>query len=492
MPAGSESGRFWFVVILLSAVALGLRLPNLNQSLWIDEAGSLAQATASDFTAASRGDVHPPLFGAMLRLGLKITPSIAVLRLFSVACGLGLLALAAIALRRSPAAVVVAGAIIVALPELVFHSSELRSYSLLYLLLAAALALSVSIADGSGGTRSRISLMLVLVGAAATHLVTVFFLFAIIPLVFWPVRGQGFRAGIFALLPLVPSGLLLLWFRFAFVTQPSDLAGGWWMPPASAATVWNSVLEVTGWNDVQWLAAACARRVAVAIWLVPAAAAGGLALSIWTAWGHRHGKPLALGLLVSALSYLGVIVVYSVWFEPVVMARTLVPALLPFIAGLAWGIGSHPVAWRRQFAAAAIVAYMTLAVLPTVRRSLTPIGGLRGLAAEIYSARRPEDAVVLFRSLDYGLAPYGVGSATTEILYFDQTAATEIRRAELRKRLAQIDPSARVLLAYREDYYYFEYRRVFDTVLADLATGGRTARVLWHENDLTLLVAAPK
>lgn len=59
---GRSTRPRWYLPLSASllAIGLGIRLLNLNGSLWLDEAGSLSQASASDFWLAARSDVHPP------------------------------------------------------------------------------------------------------------------------------------------------------------------------------------------------------------------------------------------------------------------------------------------------------------------------------------------------------------------------------------------------------------------------------------------------
>lgn len=467
-----------------------LRLIGLDHPLWIDETGSLAQATAPDFWATARHDVHPPLYFALLRLGLELTPSFVALRLFSVACGLALVTLTAWTLRASFHAVLVAGLVVAALPEFLFHSQQLRPYALLLLLLAIALALATRIFAGASDYRLRIGLALVLTIAAATHLVTAFFLLALAPLLAWPVLARGPRAVGSALAPLLPAGGLLLWLKFGFVDQPSDLAEGWWMPRTTPVVVLRTLGDAIGWKEVRWFADAAARHVPGGGALVLVLAVTGPLFACVTAWARRI-DPLVSALLASALVYVSALVAYSRWFEPLAAGRTLLPALLPFAAALALGIGAHPRAWQRAAATLAVALYIGCAAVPVARLALKPIAGLRGLAANARENFLPGDAVVLFRSMDHGLRPYWPDIHITDPIHFNQTQPAAPQLAALRPRLDRLAPGARVFLAYRDDHYFQQHRAVFEAVLAELIARGRPARPLWHENDLTLLLASP-
>lgn len=490
---GSRFGSVRYQVcalILLISAALGLRLLGLGRSLTVDEAWTVAQSAAPDFWNTAKHDVHPPFYYFAVRLVQKITPSFTALRLFSVGCGLGLLALAIGSFRKTPAAAVVAGAAIAALPGFVLFSQQLRSYALLFLLLATALVLAVSIFREAADLRTRVALCLVLMMAAATHLITVFFLLALAPLLFWPVHRLPPRAWIAALLPLAPSGLLALWFKYYFITPPETLGGGWWMP-ADAAAVGRALRDAVSWEEVQWLADAAARHAPGNGWPVLGLALAAAIFAAATAWNRRQGDPLAWTLLASALIYSATVIAYSCVFEHVIMARTLLPGLMLFVAGLARGIGTHPVAWRRALAAAAVVIYASLAATPGARRAVLPEAGLRGLAAATNAGSRPGDLLVVFRAMDYSLAAYRCPPAGTELLLFDQTMEAAPQLAKLQRRLAGLDRRSRVLVVYRNDYYLQQFRAVFDQAVAEISRQGRPAGVAWQEADLTLIVAEP-
>ncbi|HWA24092.1 MAG TPA: hypothetical protein VG734_00350 [Lacunisphaera sp.] len=492
-PAGlNRAGPVAVVLGLCVLLCLALRLPGLDGSLMIDEAGSIAQASARDYWSVARQDVHPPLFYMLLRAGLEVTASVPFLRLFSVACGIGLAALAVWAMRPSVPGAVVAGATVALLPQFVFHSQQLRPYALVYLLLGIALALAARpVAHRAEKTATPVVLAVVLLAAAATHLVTVFFLVALVPLLVWGANPRPLLARALSLWPLVPAGLLLLWFKFGFVSQPKDIPDGWWLPPTDLRSILAALAEASGWNNVEWLSDAAARRWSVAGGGVLAVAATALVVAFGIAWRAKDAKPLNFLLPITALVYLAALVCYSMNFEPILLGRILVPGLLPLGAGLAWGIGHHPRQAWRWIGVAAVAVYLVCAILPTIRRSFVPVAGLRGLAETMRNGYRPGDRIILFRSLDYGLAPYWpqlAGLAPTE---FNATRSSPAQLAALRGALADLGPDDRIWLAYRDDYYFRINAPAYEAVRAEIAAQHRAIRVYWHENDLTLLLAEP-
>ena len=116
----------WAVPAVILVVAAGLRLAGIDKSLWIDEAGSYAQASAQDFIAMARNYDHPPLYFALLRGGLGITESFTLLRLFSVACGLGAVAVFCFSSgKKQPVAGWCAALMVAASPGFVSNAQEL-------------------------------------------------------------------------------------------------------------------------------------------------------------------------------------------------------------------------------------------------------------------------------------------------------------------------------------------------------------------------------
>jgi len=448
-PSSIERGQptdgAWFrpAAIALLAFALGLRLIGLGKSLWIDEAGSLSRASAQNFWAAAHADVHPPLYFLLLRVGLQLTHSFALLRLFSVACGLGLVAAATFFLRRTPIAAIALGAIFAGLPELVRHSQELRPYSLLVLALGVAMLLSIRIARGEATGATRIWLCLAALVAAGTHVAAAFFLLALAPLLAWPELRSGARRIAGSLAPLTAAALLLAWLELDYLRSPAGLPEGWWIPPATVGQVVASLGDAVGWTEVGQFADAVSRHMPGGGALVRAVAAAAAAVGVWAAWGRRPLEPVPWLLLASGLIYMGSLIAFSWAFEPLVIGRTLLPGLLPIAAGMALGVGANPRGVVRVAAAACITVFVLMACETGVRGAFVPREGLRGLAAAVRARYRPGDQLVLFRSMDYGLAPYWEGVLDTRPLLIDQTKPIQPQLAEVRQRLgASRGPSA--------------------------------------------------
>ena len=467
--------------------AIGIRLPGINASLWIDEAGSVARATAENFWATARADVHPPLYFLLLRWGLQVTNSFAILRLFSVAAGVGLVGAGIFFFRRTPVAAIALGSILAGLPELVSQSEQLRPYALLFLLLGVALMISIQIASGECTRGARISLTLVLVAAAATHIGTAFFILALAPLLAWPARKSGPRAVAISLLPLVPSGVVLLVLEFGFLQSPAGLPEGWWIPRARPGQIAAALSDATGWTDLAALGDDASRHAAGGGAVLRAVGFGAAVYGIFAAWGRRRRAPVSVLLLASGLVYLVTLVAYSQVTEPLVIGRTILPGLLPIAAGIALGIAANPRSAQRAGALVAIAVFFLLASEHGLRRAFTPAKGLRGLAAEARGRYRPGDQVVLLRAMDYGLRPYWADLPGTLPVEIDQTQPIGAQLSALRLRLDSLGPSARLLVICRDDYYLRAFSAEVAAVLAVFSERGFTLRETWREGDLFML-----
>src|SRR5262245_44841818 len=220
--AGSASTWLrWEVPAAILAFATAVRLLGLDKSLWLDEASSYVQATAADFVAAAREYAHPPLYYALLRTGLHATHSFPILRLFSVGCGVGTVAVFCFFFgARQRVAGWYAGVLLAASPPFVLNSQELRQYALLSFELALALWLAWRLVQDSRRTpRALIGLAIMLALAACTHLITSFFIVALGCMTLWRMRREPLDQLGWVALCFVPAALLLWFFKSRFLTQ---------------------------------------------------------------------------------------------------------------------------------------------------------------------------------------------------------------------------------------------------------------------------------
>lgn len=134
----------WLLLTLLAALLV--RLPQLFQPMWNDEAFTwiVSGLDGTRVAEAIVGDVHPPLFYSVEWVFGHLSRAPWVLRLFPLCCGLACVVLAARVARAigAPEGSQAAAALITAFaPNMIYYSAEARMYSLLAMLyLAGVLA----------------------------------------------------------------------------------------------------------------------------------------------------------------------------------------------------------------------------------------------------------------------------------------------------------------------------------------------------------------
>ena len=478
---------------LIFILALLLRLRGLDRSLWIDEAGSIHQARATSFLAAARHDVHPPLYYAILRLGFRLTDSIALLRGFSVVCGLWLVAFGAMLAAPSRMGMILGAAIFALLPGFIYHSQELRPYALLYLAFAAALFLAVRKAEGRSVAGGDAMLAAVLLAAAATHQLTAFFLVSLVPFLIWPARRSGGFLILKRLLPLVPAAALVVGFNLVFLQRPDQQVGGWWVPPASWGYTREIAREAAGWTDVLRLGDAIGRHLPHGEYFPSIALplAGLTALGILlAAWCHRQADPITLLLLLTSAIYVCALLLYSHLREPLLLTRTLLPGLLPLSVAVARGLAGQPRRWLRWSGAVGLSLYLAAASASFGLQAKLPREDLRGLATTARDRHRTGDLIILFRSMDYALRPYWTELATTDPLLIDQTSPSTPALAALRARLDdRARQPRRVQILYRADFYFDAQHGVFPAVMAELNSRRFISTEIWQKDGYVFLEA---
>jgi mannosyltransferase len=131
----------WFLLLL--AVAVGVRLPHIGQSMWVDEQFSVhaAQHPLQGFSSnLVRNDVHPPLYYLLLHFWIKLGTGDVWVRLLSLVIGIGVVGIAcAIGWTLGGAEWALASGTLAALsPGLIWPSQEARDYILMTFCAGAA------------------------------------------------------------------------------------------------------------------------------------------------------------------------------------------------------------------------------------------------------------------------------------------------------------------------------------------------------------------
>ncbi len=129
-----------YLIFLILALGLALRLVNLSQSFWLDEAtqGQLSALSLSQIWFGRGGDFHPPLYYLFSHYWLLVSHSEVWLRFPSIIFSLVniyiLYLFAKLLFKTSVWAPYLAAFLLAIAPFSIYYSQEFRSYSLLCLL----------------------------------------------------------------------------------------------------------------------------------------------------------------------------------------------------------------------------------------------------------------------------------------------------------------------------------------------------------------------
>ncbi|MBI5358399.1 glycosyltransferase family 39 protein, partial [Candidatus Amesbacteria bacterium] len=124
-----------FLVLIIILLGFGLRLVNLNQSLWLDETAQAVMSSKSvgEIWLERQADFHPPLFYVMAHYWMQIGHSEIWLRLLPVI--FGVISVGLIYLLAGKDKFGLFSAFFLAInPYHIYYSQEFRSYSMLAML----------------------------------------------------------------------------------------------------------------------------------------------------------------------------------------------------------------------------------------------------------------------------------------------------------------------------------------------------------------------
>lgn len=134
--------KFFFILILV--FGLGLRIVNLNQSLWLDEASQAVMSSKpiQEIWFGRGGDFHPPLFYILAHYWIQINKSEVWLRLLPLI--FGILSIAAIyyaadKITEKKGVGIIAAFLLAINPFHIYYSQEFRTYSLIMLVAILAM-----------------------------------------------------------------------------------------------------------------------------------------------------------------------------------------------------------------------------------------------------------------------------------------------------------------------------------------------------------------
>lgn len=288
-----------------------MRLPLISSSLWYDESfvWTVSRLPLARWWAALAGDVHPPLYYAVMWLLAHLTSAPWALRLPSVICGVAVVYLGVQVARAldAPIPAQVGAALLLAfIPQQIYYSDELRMYSLLAMLYLAGVWCVLR--RKWGWWAVCLTTMLY------THHYGWIYAATLAVLALWTWRSDWRRilmagaAALVAYLPLLPTTLRQIagtgsyWAGLGPDSLPMVLVS--WLSGYSFSKLGLSALLIVGALAVLMAATwrAVYRRHYAGLWLVYAPLVIGLALALWkSVWLTRGfiGAGAAAAVLIA-------------------------------------------------------------------------------------------------------------------------------------------------------------------------------------------------
>ena len=399
--------RIGIALLLVTMLGCVLRLIRLGaDSIWYDEAVSLLLASKdiSAMLAHTAGDIHPPLYYALLHLWTLLLGSTEFSAgLFSTIWGILLIPLAYVLGKQvaAPRVGVLAAFLVAISPYHIWYSQELRMYTLGACLgLLALLGLRRAVRSVQ---RRWIGWGVYAVCAAAGLYTLYYFVFLLIAINVW------------AIIALVASPADRRWrmFREWGVAQIATLLLYLpWLP-----TVWRQIANppVPPWREAvavgpalseTWTALSFGQSVEVGqVWPLLLAV---LALTLWGGWrlARQNGADAAL-LAGYLLLPLALILLISVWI-PLYHVRYIFTYSPPFYVLLA--IGLLALLERQKvagvLAAAVLLGGTTFSLWQYQANALYAPDDHRGAVEYLNAHWRPGDAVLINAGYVYPTVTY--------------------------------------------------------------------------------------
>jgi uncharacterized membrane protein len=324
-----QKNSFHYLFITLLAVAFAIRLMGLSKGIWLDEYTTIFAISQGGLIDTLRmvrriEVTHPPLYQLLLTVWSYMGKDEPFLRLLSVTISVATLALMMRWMRQyANLAALLAGLFFATMPILLRYSQEIRGYGLLIFATVLTFFFATMISKQPQKIGGYLGLAFGLGLAVSTHLVGIMIIMPVC--VFIVLASKLNRRQIYwgrVLLMVAPSLLTFAFIYFFYLIYLDGFTKEWWMPPISGQSLVSTTSSLLGFPALFWSLglvpenAYYAHTVLLIILLIII-----LILSWLGDW--RRGLPL----LTAAILYWLSLVLYSLVRKPVLIDRTLLPAL---------------------------------------------------------------------------------------------------------------------------------------------------------------------
>lgn len=415
--------------LLIMGLGLGLRLAGLGRSIWMDEYFTIRIISSRDMIAQLIIiNFEPPLYFVLLKLWSNIGTQVAFLRVFSVILSLGTLTMLMLWMKYySRLASLLAGFLFASLPFVVRYSQELRPYQLLLLGTAASFYFASHVVNSPSKNPSGINipkdkkdpravihfgyylgLAIGLVVTVFAHMIGVMVVASVGFFICTQARFNIKKLDIKKLLIVFSFPVLAFGYIYFIFLPPHmpDTIGSWPYPNISsqlliscAQTLMGRTALSYGYSQLQTITG---NLLGLLPWLLI------LILIFLVVITLMLGKwKQTWGFLATALFFELIMIVYSLFFLPVLFSNTLLPMLIPAIGFIALQVSSIPIKTLRRIAAAGIITLCVIfsAFWFNVQANI-PAEPWRAVASYIKSNANPDDLVIYFPPYNSGPVGY--------------------------------------------------------------------------------------
>ena len=409
----SLEAMFPYLLVGILALALALRLIALDKSLWLDEWASVRGILGGNFRYVLHAmrDEHPPFYFLLLKAWSQAGTSETVLRLPSVAFGVLTVLVVAVWLRRYTALGALLASLYLAVsPALLRNSQEVRQYALLGLLTALSFAFASCLSAAPQKRWPYLGLGCSLCIAMLTHLVGVFLIGSVAVFAALMTVDRKRLRPVEAILTFAAPGVLFLLTTLFYLDRSGVLRNTQWMPHVNLDLVAAVARDVFGFADDLWSpGAAPSSPIDLAYGVGLTALVFLAALVVFGRW--RTSYPF----LAAALAYWLGIVVCSLAARPILLSKTVLPGLIPFVGFVAVQIGTvRPRGIKAGLALIVAALAVVLGLRWATYTAWAPVEDWKLAASRIDSKWQPGDLIVAYPAYAAGPVKYYMHNAGSQ------------------------------------------------------------------------------
>ena len=419
-----NSRLYLYCFVLILIIAASIRLIGLDKGIWCDEHHSISQTYEKDLVSALsklRQNDHPPLYFLMLNYWSRLNSNEPFLRLLSVVFGMGFIIAAMEWLKSyNHSASLLSGLYLATAPMVIRYAQEIRGYALLMFATALAFYFAAKIIRQPQKTTGYVGVMISLAMAVSTHLIGIFLLIPIAGYVLFSLHPKKLRP--LAAIMAVAAPAVIFIFFYSFYLKWVEKDASWWIP----SVTWAGVAKIAGQFFFRPSRLWSQTGNDILLWCT-------LSMLVLPAFWWKNTKRY-YGLALAALLYWLQIVGFSLIKVPVLLHRTALPGVLPFIGFITLQICAIP---RKTFKTGLVLIYIFLCcnagAFWLYHRAGKPNEQLRAVSNKLASQWQPGDKVVFLRDSAQIHVRYYFNGLPTDAVWYYRNGKIEAERSMIDK-----------------------------------------------------------